>query len=138
MNKHLLRSAIYLAMGASLAVSLPAVTFAAGSSDGSLAGRLVGGDNKPLPETEVTVRNPQTGFTRTVKPDADGYYRFASLPVGNYIVEATRNGTTLGKLAEVSVALGAATTANVTLAMTTAEEIQVTGTRIVTAVDVKS
>ena len=88
MNRHLLRSAIYLAMGASLAVSLPPVSFAA-SGDGSLAGRLVGSDNKPLSDADVTVRNPQTGFTRTVKPDAAGYYRFPFLPVGSYVVEAT-------------------------------------------------
>ena len=44
------------------------------------------------------MRNPQTGFTRTVKADAEGYYRFPFLPVGTYVVEATRNGTTLGKL----------------------------------------
>ena len=49
MNKHLLRSAIYLAMGASLAVSLPPVTFAAGSSDGALAGRPVSYTHLTLP-----------------------------------------------------------------------------------------
>ncbi len=38
---------------------------------------------------------------------------FPFLPVGKYVVEATKNGATLGKLAEVTVALGAATTANV-------------------------
>ena len=85
------------------------------------------------------MRNPETGFTRTVKADADGYYRFPFLPVGNYTVEATRNGATLGKLADVTVGLGAATTAE-----RHAERgqpggrSQVVGTRIVTAVDVKS
>src|SRR5690606_30614650 len=79
-----------------------------------------------------------TGFTRTVKADADGNYRFPFLPVGKYIVEATRDGKTLGQLAEVTVGLGAATTANVTVGITTLEEIEVLGRRIVTAVDVKS
>ena len=51
----------------------------------------------------MTVRNPETGFTRTVKADADGNYRFPFLPVGKYIVEATQSGATLGKLAEVTV-----------------------------------
>ncbi len=84
------------------------------------------------------MRNPETGFTRTVKADADGYYRFPFLPVGKYQVDATRDGAVLAKLADVTVALGAATTANVTLGAITLEEIQVLGTRIVTAVDVKS
>ena len=125
-------------MGMSLAAALPLQVAHAASSDGSLVGRLTASDNKPLADAEVTVRNPETGFTRTVKADADGYYRFPFLPVGKYIVEATKDGTTLGKLADVTVGLGTATTANVTLGVTTLEEVQVLGTRIVTAVDVKS
>src|SRR5690606_33074373 len=50
----------------------------------------------------------------------------------------TRDGKTLGQLAEVTVGLGAATTANVTVGITTLEEIEVLGRRIVTALDVKS
>jgi hypothetical protein len=137
MNNRLLKSAMYIAMGMSLAAALPA-TVAHAASDGSLVGRLTDASNKPVAEAEITVRNPETGFTRTVKADADGYYRFPFLPVGRYQVDATRNGAVLGKLAEVTVSLGAATTANVTLGAITLEEIQVLGTRIVTAVDVKS
>src|SRR5688572_29632332 len=137
MNNRLLKSAMYIAMGMSLAAALPA-TVAHAASDGSLLGRLTDADNKPLADAEVTVRNPETGFSRTVKADADGSYRFPYLPVGKYVIEATKGGTTLGKLAEVNIGLGSATTANITVAMTTLEEIQVLGTRIVTAVDVKS
>jgi outer membrane receptor for Fe3+-dicitrate len=137
MNNRILKTAIYVAMGMSLAGALP-MTATAASGDGSLVGRLTDGNNKPLADAEVTVRNPDTGFTRTVKADADGNYRFPFLPVGKYIVEATRDGKTLGQLAEVTVGLGAATTANVTVGITTLEEIEVLGRRIVTAVDVKS
>ena len=137
MNNKALRTAIYLALGLSMAATAPLHT-AQAASDGSLVGRLTDSASKPLPDAEVTVRNPQTGFSRTVKVDADGYYRFPFLPVGEYVVEATKNGATLGKLADVTVSLGAATTANVTLAMTTLEEVQVLGTRIVTVVDVTS
>ena len=136
MNNRALRTAIYLALGMSMAGVMPHTALAA--SDGSLVGRLTDGEAKPLANAEVTVRNPQTGFSRTVAADADGYYRFPFLPVGDYVVEATKDGKTLGKLADVTVSLGAATTANVTLALTTLEEVQVLGTRIVTAVDVTS
>lgn len=137
MRNTALRTAMYLALGISMAGALP-LTAQAATNDGSLVGRLTDSESKPLADAEVTVRNPETGFTRTVKADADGYYRFPFLPVGKYVVEASRNGGSLGKLTEVTVALGAATTANVTLAVSTLEEIQVLGTRIVTAVDVKS
>jgi hypothetical protein len=138
MNNRVLKAAMYVAMGMSLAAALPMSAAYAGSGDGSLVGRLTDASNKPLADAEVTVRNPQTGFTRTVKVDVDGSYRFPFLPVGKYQVDATRKGAVLGKLAEVTVSLGNATTADVTVGAVTMEEIQVLGTRIVTAVDVKS
>lgn len=139
MNKNTsLRLALRLALGLSLAATLPLQNAYAASGDGSLVGRLTASDRSSLADTEVTVRNPETGFNRTVKADADGYYRFPFLPVGKYTVEARKGGLALGKLADVTVALGAATTADVTLNMLNVEEIQVVSSRIVTAVDVKS
>src|SRR5690348_5228432 len=137
MKNRILKSAMYVAIGISLAAAMPA-KIAHADSDGSLVGRLTDASNKPLADAEVTVRNPETGFSRTVKADADGYYRFPFLPVGKYEVNATKAGAVIGKLAEVTVGLGNATTANVTVGAITLEEIQVLGTRIVTAVDVKS
>ena len=136
MQNRLLRTAIYLAMGASLAASLP-YTAQAASGDGSLVGRLTGSDNKPLAQAEVTARNPETGFSRTVRADADGNYRFPFLPVGTYVVEAKSGGETVGTLERVNVGLGTATTANVA-AGSTLETVEVAGTRIVTAIDVTS
>lgn len=138
MNNRILKTAMYVAMGMSLAAALPATVAHAAAGDGSLVGHLSDASNKPLPDAEVTVRNPQTGFTRTVKADAEGYYRFPFLPVGKYEVSATKGGAVLGKLPDVTVGLGTATTANVTVGAITLEEIEVLGTRIVTAVDVKS
>jgi hypothetical protein len=138
MTNKILKSAMYVAMGMSLAAALPATVAHAASGDGSLVGRLADASNKPLADAEVTVTNPETGFSRTVKADADGNYRFPYLPVGKYQVNATKNGAVLGKLAQVTVSLGTATTADVTVGAITLEEIQVLGTRIVTAVDVKS
>lgn len=138
MNKKTsLRLALKLALGLSLAATMP-LQLAYAASDGSLVGRLTGSDNQALTDAEVTVRNPETGFSRTVKADAEGYYRFPFLPVGKYIVEARKGGVALGKVADVTVSLGAATTADVTLNVLNLEEIQVVGTRIVNAVDVKS
>jgi hypothetical protein len=130
-------AALHIALGLAVATSLPLQVTQAASSDGSLVGRITASDNTPLADTEVTVKNPETGFSRTVKADADGYYRFPFLPIGKYIVEATKNGETLGKLADVTVGLGTATTANVTLAGNI-ETVEVSGTRIVQSVDVTS
>lgn len=132
-----LRAALQIALGLAVAAALPVQVTRAASNDGSLVGRITASDNTPLADTEVTVKNPETGFSRTVKADADGYYRFPFLPVGKYVVEATKNGQTLGKLADVTVGLGTATTANVSLAGSI-ETVEVSSTRIIQVVDVTS
>ena len=79
----------------------------AANNDGSLVGRCRGRFGK------ITVRNPDTGFTRTVKADADGNYRFPFLPVGNYELQASKDGAAVGQPLTVTVSLGNATTVNV-------------------------
>src|SRR4051812_11656916 len=68
----------------------------AASGDGSLVGHLNAQDKASVSGAEVTVRNPATGFSRTVKADADGYFRFPLLPVGTYTVEASKTGKSFG------------------------------------------
>lgn len=133
-----LSTALKIALGAALAVTLPLGLSHAASSDGSLVGRITASDKTPVEGLEVTVRNPETGFSRTVRADAEGMYRFPHLPVGKYIVEGSRNGSSLGKLTEITVGLGAATTADVTVNLGNVEEVFVVGSRVVQAVDVKS
>jgi hypothetical protein len=140
MKKNLsLRSALKVAlqMGVSTAAvaMMPLQISHAASSDGSLVGKIIASDQSSLEGISITVRNPETGFTRTVKAESDGSYRFPFLPVGRYIVEGTRNGATLGKLTEVTVGLGTATTADVTVNISNVEEIFVVGTRVVRGVD---
>jgi outer membrane receptor for ferrienterochelin and colicin len=133
-----LRVALQMGVSAAALATMPLQISYAASNDGSLVGRIIASDQSSLDGISITVRNPETGFTRTVKAEPDGSYRFPFLPVGRYIVEGTRNGTTLGKLAEVTVGLGAATTADVTVNLSNVEEIFVVGTRVVRAVDVRS
>jgi hypothetical protein len=125
-------------VSAAVVATLPLQITHAASNDGSLVGKITASDNSSLQGLEVTVRNPETGFTRTVKAEADGSYRFPFLPVGKYIVEGRRDGKPLGKLAEVTVGLGVSTNADVTVNVTNLEEILVVGTRVMRAIDVKS
>ena len=82
----------------------------AASGDGSLVGHLNAADKNAVSGAEITARNVATGFTRKVKADADGSYRFPFLPVGTYTVEASKDGKSLGSLEGVPVSLGVATT----------------------------
>ena len=138
MRNRKLLAALYVAMGMSLASALPIQGAFAANADGSLAGRLTEGDGKAATGVEVTVRNPETGFTRTVAADANGNYRFQTLPVGTYSLEARKDGKSLGKLEDVAVGLGISTTADVVVGGATLEAVEVLGTRVVHAVDVSS
>ena len=74
-----------------------------------------------LPGATVTVRNVDTGLTRTIVTDTSGVFRFAALPVGRYELEAelagfskyVRSGLTLAlnQEAVIDIALGLATLA---------------------------
>lgn len=130
-GKTLRRNALYLAMGICLSSTLIPARYAhAANSDGSVVGRSA-------PSAEITIRNPQTGFTRTVTADSDGNYRLANLPVGSYTVQASKDGATIGEAVNVTVSLGNA--ANVNLGgISTLGAVQVVGSRVITAVDVTS
>ncbi len=133
-----LQVALRLGVSAAVMATLPLQITHAASNDGSLVGKITASDNSSLQGLEVTVRNPETGFTRTVKAEADGSYRFPFLPVGKYLVEGRRDGKPLGKLTEVTVGLGVSTNADVTINVTNLEEILVVGTRVIRAINVKS
>ncbi|NJO13011.1 MAG: TonB-dependent receptor plug domain-containing protein [Gammaproteobacteria bacterium] len=135
-NRH--HRAIAAAVGIWLALLMPHQAAWSANNDGALVGRITASDPKALEGVEVTVRNPQTGFARTTRPDADGNYRFPFLPVGSYVLEATRGGTEVGKLGDVNVGLGNTTTADVQIGGETLATVEVLSSRITSAVDVTS
>jgi hypothetical protein len=129
-RRALRKTALCIAMGMCLAVlALPAAQ--AANTDGSVVGRTEGG-------AQVTITNPETGFTRSVTADADGNYRFPFLPVGQYTLESSQGGTRIGDPVAVRVSLGNATTVNLGSAAATLATVNVTASDVVSAVDVTS
>ncbi|MBU8976189.1 TonB-dependent receptor [Lysobacter sp. MMG2] len=125
------KATLGIALGACIASMVPMVATAQAVS-GAVVGRATQGD-------QITITNIATGLTRSATADARGNYRISQLPVGNYSLQATRNGEPLGESVEVAVSMGSATTVNlggdgaVNLAA-----VQVVGSRIVPMVDVTS
>ncbi|MBV8158334.1 MAG: carboxypeptidase regulatory-like domain-containing protein, partial [Dyella sp.] len=103
----------------------------AGNNDGTVVGHTEAG-------AVVTINNAQTGFTRTVTADAKGNYRIPFLPVGDYVLTVAKDGKELTAPANVTVTLGNATTVNLGGNAQNLEAVNVTGTAIITAVDVTS
>lgn len=134
-GKALRKATLYIALGMCLA-SMASVAMA---QDGSVVGRLVAEGGESLDGITVTARNPETGFARSVTADASGSYRIPLLPVGNYVLEVSKDGGAPTKVGDVTVNLGNATTVNVPVSgISTLGAITVTAPRVINRVDVSS
>ncbi len=105
-----------LALGAAVALVLLA-TPAAAQLTGQLAGEIRDSDGAPLPGASVTVNSPNLMGSRTDFTDADGEFRFASLPPGFYTVQAELDGFIPQGRSEVQVRVGRVTELGLDLAV---------------------
>ena len=120
---------------AGLALALFAIPVAGNAQETSSAIRGVVTDDsgRPLANAAVTVRNEDSGLTRSTQTNASGEFSVRNLPIGyNYSVSASSAGYGDERTEGLSVNLGQ--TANVDFALTASgaiEEVVVVGTRLV-------
>jgi len=125
------KATLGIALGACIASMVPTVA-GAQAVNGAVVGRASQGD-------QITITNVATGLTRTTTADDRGNYRISQLPVGNYRLQATRDGQALGAPVDFAVSMGSATTVNLSGEGTVnLDAVQVVGSRIVPMVDVTS
>src|SRR5881628_1297760 len=74
-----------------------------------------------LPGVDVVVRNVDTGLTRSVVTDANGYFTIPGLPPGPYEARATLQGFSPA-VERVTLAVAQEAALNVTLRVTGTEE----------------
>src|SRR5688572_12921862 len=96
-TRNLRKSALCMALG--LCIASLAAPVMAQSVTGAVAGRANAG-------AQVTITNEATGASRTVTADADGSYRVAQLPPGEYTVASG------GAPVRATVSIGGTTTVN--------------------------
>ena len=82
---------------------------------GSIAGHVTDQSGATVPGATITIRNVETGITRTLESNAAGRYEASALPVGNYEVRGSLAGfqtlvrsginLTVGRNAVVDLAL---------------------------------
>jgi len=129
------RAALCVALGACLGSVAPMAL----AQDGAVVGKLVTDGGQALDNATVTVRNPATGFVRSVKADANGGYRIPLLPVGTYDLEVSVGGGAATRVGQVDVGLGNTTTVNVPVSgVNTLGTVEVRAPQVVSMVDVKS
>jgi hypothetical protein len=81
----------------------------------SLRGTVADAHGAVLPNASVSITDPQTGYSRTVKTDGQGVYQFLQLPPATYTVTVTATGFAVIKRAGVQLLVSVPSTLNFTL-----------------------
>jgi len=62
------------------------------SSTTSIRGTVADANGAVIPNAEIVISNPDTGFSRNGKSDAQGVYQFFQLPPGTYVLSINSQG----------------------------------------------
>jgi Carboxypeptidase regulatory-like domain len=88
------------------------------SATSSLSGSVYDSAGAVVGNAEVTLSNAATGFSRTVKTDAQGAYQFLQVPPSTYVVSATAPGFATLKRDNVVLQVSSPATLNLSLKVT--------------------
>src|ERR1700761_7289644 len=86
-----------------------------GQVSASLSGRITDPTGAAIPAATVTANNIETGIARTTQSNQSGEYQLLELPLGRYEVHASKEGFTEEKRAGISLVVGQAANADLTL-----------------------
>jgi len=112
-RKHLTRSIVFVA--ALVLVSLCGGLANAQTVTGTVQGVVSDSKGAVIAGAEVTVRNVETGQTRTMKTNADGYYVATFLPLGRYNISSSASGFTSVTQESIEITLNQTRDINITM-----------------------
>jgi carboxypeptidase family protein len=98
-----LRLLAWISLSITLPLMLRAQTEAA---TGVIAGTLRDATGALLPKSNIRVHHEQTGLVREATSNDSGYYRFSLLPLGDYSIEASRDGFATLKRTGIRLGVG--------------------------------
>ena len=96
--RHLWRRFTTLAAAALTCCVLSSASPAVAQSGAALLGTITDPQGLAMPGVELTLRNNESGLTRTTVSESNGSYRFSGLPPGLYDVKATLDGFGVSEL----------------------------------------
>jgi outer membrane receptor protein involved in Fe transport len=111
-----------------LALLMAAAPLAAQGVNAQLAGTIQSTSGQPVAGASITIRNQETGFTRTLQSDGSGRFLAASLPIGPYAVSVARDGFQTAANIRVTLNLGDAAPLTIKLAPAASAVVEVTAT----------
>ena len=79
-------------LGIAALVTLVCPALSAQSTTATIQGTVRDNQDAVVPGALVTVRNIETGATRTLTTEGNGNYRFLNMPVGNYDLDGRAAG----------------------------------------------
>ncbi|MGH9784012.1 MAG: carboxypeptidase regulatory-like domain-containing protein [Terriglobia bacterium] len=95
---------------------------------GAISGVVRDNSQAVVPDTAVTVRQIETGLTRTAETDVAGRYSLPSLPVGEYEVIAMKPGFRVQVRRGINLSVGQEAVLNLTLEVGSVQQtVEVTG-----------
>lgn len=127
------RTLAALAVASALGVSAAAM---AQETTGRIEGAVTTTESTQVAGATVTIRNVNTGFTRSVQVDGQGNYSFGQLPTGVYSLTVEKAGYQTQSTESIRVAAGGTVSVSVPL-YSNVERISVVGSTI-SAVDTRS
>ena len=113
-----------------LAVMLASIgQVAAQGTGGVIAGTIKDAQGGVLPGVSLTIRNAESGVSRTIVSGGDGTYRFAGLPPGRYEIAAELSGFSRAEVKDLTLTIGLELRRDLALALQGVQEsLTVTGT----------
>ena len=128
LSKNFKRSLAAVAIAITFGSALPVL--AASNTQGGLVGQAITQSGTAISQATITIKNKNTGLTRTAQSDSDGNYRFPLLPAGSYEVFASKSGIGESSLGTVRIVIGQNAKRDLSVVSDT-EVIQVTGSSMV-------
>jgi len=113
------RAGLLLAAVSSLLSS--SLTFAQAQTGASLSGVVTDQTGAALRDVAVTIRNVDTGATRTIATDGVGHYQASGLPLGRFEVRAAKQGFADETRTGVTLAVGQDATVDIKMQRNTAD-----------------
>ena len=106
----------------------PATPASAQTTNGAIAGIVSDAQGGVLPGVTLTLRNTDTGLTRSVVTEADGRYRFGALPPGRYEARAELQAFGTVEVTDITITIGSDVLRNITMQLQGVQEsVTVTG-----------
>lgn len=93
------------------------------ATTGTIDGAVADQTGAVLPNVEVTLKNVETGVTRTVVTDDRGSFRALLLPVGRYDVSVDFKGFSPFRQPGIVLTVGQTATLNIRLSVTDASQL---------------